>query len=178
MVAFPRNASCPYKGCDYVHTCVEPSYFLHLALIFFCLVLRAQFSKITEFFVDVASLVRDVMAPSVGDWAKALANTMTKLAGVSLSGVCNIVICLTLQHWHNIDFHLISYRHCEANYIRTDAGTTQGFSVVRENCEHLPQCQPTIHHACSAVSLLSGNHQYSGLMYLLIQYCRADDPVP
>jgi len=53
---------------------------------------RAQFSKITEFFVNVASLVRDVMAPSVDDWAKALENKMTKLAGVSLSDLAKQII--------------------------------------------------------------------------------------
>jgi hypothetical protein len=47
--------------------------------------LRAQFSKITEFFVNVSSLVIDVMKPSVDSWAKALDNTITKLAGVSFS---------------------------------------------------------------------------------------------
>jgi hypothetical protein len=47
--------------------------------------LHAQFSKLTEFFVNVASLVRDVLRPSVKAWAKALDDTIIKLAGVTLS---------------------------------------------------------------------------------------------
>jgi len=42
------------------------------------------------------------MVPSVGDWAKALENTMSKLAGVSLSGMFNTVaqyMCLIVKHW-------------------------------------------------------------------------------
>jgi len=58
--------------------------------------LRAQFSKITQFFVDVASLLRDVMAPSVDDWAKALENTMTRLAGVSLSDLAKQIIYIQM----------------------------------------------------------------------------------
>jgi len=58
--------------------------------------LRAQFSKITQFVVDVASLVRDVLAPSVGDWAKALENTMTRLAGVSPSDLAKQIIYIQM----------------------------------------------------------------------------------
>jgi hypothetical protein len=43
IVAFLRNAPCPQKGRDYVHPCVELSYFLQLTLIF-----SAQFSVLNS----------------------------------------------------------------------------------------------------------------------------------
>jgi hypothetical protein len=44
--------------------------------------LRAEFSKLTEFFVNAASLLRDVLSPSVDSFAKAVTNTQ-KLGGVT-----------------------------------------------------------------------------------------------
>jgi len=48
--------------------------------------LRAQFSQMTEFFCNVASLINDVMRPQVTSWVKNIeANSKMVLAGVSLS---------------------------------------------------------------------------------------------
>lgn len=48
--------------------------------------LRAQFSKLSEFFVSAASLLSDVLAPSVDSFAKAVTNT-SKLGGVAWGDV-------------------------------------------------------------------------------------------
>lgn len=45
---------------------------------------------LSEFFVDIASLLRDVMAPSVDTWSKALTNTTDLVAGRSWSGESDI----------------------------------------------------------------------------------------
>ncbi|KAF8548700.1 hypothetical protein OG21DRAFT_1516026 [Imleria badia] len=48
--------------------------------------LRAQFSQMTEFFCNVASLINDVMKPQVTSWVKNIeANSKLVLAGVSLT---------------------------------------------------------------------------------------------
>ncbi|KAI9458447.1 hypothetical protein HD554DRAFT_1710139 [Boletus coccyginus] len=48
--------------------------------------LRAQFSQMTEFFCNVASLINDVMKPQVTSWVKNIeSNSKMVLAGVSLS---------------------------------------------------------------------------------------------
>jgi len=54
--------------------------------------MRAQLSKLSEFFVDIASLLRDVMAPSVGIWSRALTNTTGLIAGRSWSDVTRQLI--------------------------------------------------------------------------------------
>ncbi|KAL0572737.1 hypothetical protein V5O48_009237 [Marasmius crinis-equi] len=46
--------------------------------------LQAQFSQICQFFESVASLLNDVLRPSVDRWAKTMQNTMT-LGGVKIS---------------------------------------------------------------------------------------------
>jgi len=48
-------------------------------------ILRAQFSQLLQFFQSVASLLTDVMGPSVQRWATALTNSQ-KLGGVTVSG--------------------------------------------------------------------------------------------
>lgn len=45
---------------------------------------------LSEFFVDITSLLRDVMAPSVDTWSKALTNTTDLVAGRSWSGESDI----------------------------------------------------------------------------------------
>ncbi|KAG9311531.1 hypothetical protein JVU11DRAFT_7735 [Chiua virens] len=48
--------------------------------------LRAQFSQMTQFFCNVASLINDVMKPQVTSWVKNIeANSKMVLAGVTLS---------------------------------------------------------------------------------------------
>jgi hypothetical protein len=44
--------------------------------------LRAQFSQISQFFESVASLIVDVMVPSVGRWSSTM-NSTASLGGVS-----------------------------------------------------------------------------------------------
>ncbi|KAK7054713.1 hypothetical protein VNI00_003176 [Paramarasmius palmivorus] len=53
--------------------------------------LQAQFSQITQFFESVASLLKDVLQPSVSRWANTMENTMS-LAGVSLSALTRQLI--------------------------------------------------------------------------------------
>jgi hypothetical protein len=48
--------------------------------------LRAQFSKLSEFFLSAASLLEDVLAPSVDSFAKAVTNS-SKLGGVAWGDV-------------------------------------------------------------------------------------------
>ncbi|KAH7884865.1 hypothetical protein F5I97DRAFT_1511093 [Phlebopus sp. FC_14] len=48
--------------------------------------LRSQFSQLTQFFCNVASLIKDVMKPQVSTWTKSMeANSRMVLAGVTLS---------------------------------------------------------------------------------------------
>lgn len=61
---------------------IEPSYDISAAL-------RSQFFQLTQFFEGVASLLADVLQPSVSRWAKSMESTAS-LAGVQLSGMCNI----------------------------------------------------------------------------------------
>ncbi|KAK7444518.1 hypothetical protein VKT23_015196 [Stygiomarasmius scandens] len=53
--------------------------------------LQAQFSQLTQFFESVASLLGDVLQPSVSRWAKTMENSMT-LGGVSISALARQLI--------------------------------------------------------------------------------------
>ncbi|KAF8647344.1 hypothetical protein AX16_006806 [Volvariella volvacea WC 439] len=53
--------------------------------------LQAQFSQLTQFFESVASLLNDVLQPSVSRWAKTMENTAT-LGGVTISALARQLI--------------------------------------------------------------------------------------
>jgi hypothetical protein len=105
--------------------------------------LRAQFSKITEFFVNVASLIKDVMKPSVDAWAKALDNTINKLAGVSLSSM------YTTHHYRERASDGV-LRHHQAVHLLPDDGPSQGLHTLGEDRDDLPVGLEQIYHACAA----------------------------
>jgi hypothetical protein len=59
------------------------------------LALQSQFSQLTEFFVNVASLLNDILKPSIERWTKTMEQTVT-LGGVTVGGTVYLT-CLSVD---------------------------------------------------------------------------------